>query len=274
MMHIISLGAGVQSSTLALMATAGEIEPMPDCAIFADTGDESDATYDWLDWLEKQLAFPVHRVSKGILSEDVIKLRTAEKSGNVYSQTCLPTHLMDVSGKQKGMQSRHCTSDYKVIPIQRKTRELVGLKRATKNTPVLASQWIGISTDEAHRMKPSRNRWIKNRWPLIEEQMERRHCLEWLEKNGFPRAPRSACVYCPFHSDQQWKEMKENDPKAFAFSVQLEKDYQKTLSQTTLMGHAIPYLHKSRVPLSEVDFDPDTDQIDMFGNECEGMCGV
>ena len=209
MMHIISLGAGVQSSTLALMATAGEIEPMPDCAIFADTGDESDATYDWLDWLEKQLAFPVHRVSKGILSEDVIKLRTAEKSGNVYSQTCLPTHLMDVSGKQKGMQSRHCTSDYKVIPIQRKTRELVGLKRATKNTPVLASQWIGISTDEAHRMKPSRNRWIKNRWPLIEEQMERRHCLEWLEKNGFPRAPRSACVYCPFHSDQQWKEMKE-----------------------------------------------------------------
>lgn len=37
MRHVISLGAGVQSSTMALMATAGEIEPMPECAIFADT---------------------------------------------------------------------------------------------------------------------------------------------------------------------------------------------------------------------------------------------
>lgn len=36
-MRILSLGAGVQSSTLALMAEHGEIEK-PDYAIFADTG--------------------------------------------------------------------------------------------------------------------------------------------------------------------------------------------------------------------------------------------
>lgn len=36
-MNIISLGAGVQSSTMALMEKHGEITPMPDCAIFADT---------------------------------------------------------------------------------------------------------------------------------------------------------------------------------------------------------------------------------------------
>lgn len=35
--HVISLGAGVQSSTMALMAANGEITPMPKCAIFADT---------------------------------------------------------------------------------------------------------------------------------------------------------------------------------------------------------------------------------------------
>jgi len=38
MKHVISLGAGVQSSTMALMAAAGEITPMPDCAIFAGNG--------------------------------------------------------------------------------------------------------------------------------------------------------------------------------------------------------------------------------------------
>ena len=37
MLRILSLGAGVQSTTLALMAAHGEVEA-PDCAIFADTG--------------------------------------------------------------------------------------------------------------------------------------------------------------------------------------------------------------------------------------------
>jgi hypothetical protein len=37
MIRIISLGAGVQSTTMALMAAHGEINPLPDCAIFADT---------------------------------------------------------------------------------------------------------------------------------------------------------------------------------------------------------------------------------------------
>ncbi|MBF9664240.1 hypothetical protein IAI33_11380, partial [Streptococcus pseudopneumoniae] len=48
MLTILSLGAGVQSSTLALMAAAGEITPMPDIAIFADTGWESAVVYKWL----------------------------------------------------------------------------------------------------------------------------------------------------------------------------------------------------------------------------------
>jgi 3'-phosphoadenosine 5'-phosphosulfate sulfotransferase (PAPS reductase)/FAD synthetase len=48
-LRVLSLGAGVQSTTLALMAAHGEIEP-PHCAIFADTGWEPRAVYDHLDW--------------------------------------------------------------------------------------------------------------------------------------------------------------------------------------------------------------------------------
>lgn len=47
-LRILSLGAGVQSTTLALMAAHGEIGPMPDCAIFADTGWEPKAVYEHL----------------------------------------------------------------------------------------------------------------------------------------------------------------------------------------------------------------------------------
>lgn len=63
-LRVLSLGAGVQSTTLALMATKGEIEA-PDCAIFADTGWEPKAVYRHLQWLEDVLPFPVHRVSAG-----------------------------------------------------------------------------------------------------------------------------------------------------------------------------------------------------------------
>lgn len=44
-LRALSLGAGVQSTTMALMAAHGEIQPMPDCAIFADTGWEPKAVY-------------------------------------------------------------------------------------------------------------------------------------------------------------------------------------------------------------------------------------
>lgn len=47
-LRILSLGAGVQSTTLALMAAHGEIGAMPDCAIFADTGWEPKAVYEHL----------------------------------------------------------------------------------------------------------------------------------------------------------------------------------------------------------------------------------
>jgi len=33
---------------MALMAARGDITPMPDCAIFADTGWEPNAVYEWL----------------------------------------------------------------------------------------------------------------------------------------------------------------------------------------------------------------------------------
>ena len=84
-MNIISLGAGVQSSTMALMAAHGEIGPMPDCAIFADTGDEPKKVYEWLDWLEKQLPFPVYRVQRGIISEDSLKIYLSKKTNRTYN---------------------------------------------------------------------------------------------------------------------------------------------------------------------------------------------
>jgi 3'-phosphoadenosine 5'-phosphosulfate sulfotransferase (PAPS reductase)/FAD synthetase len=67
MIHLISLGGGVQSSTMALMAAHGEISPMPKAAIFADTQAEPKSVYTWLDWLKPQLPFPVEALAQGQL---------------------------------------------------------------------------------------------------------------------------------------------------------------------------------------------------------------
>ena len=68
---IISLGAGVQSSAMAIMAAKGDF-PSVDCAIFADTGYEPKAVYKYLDFLKKILPYPIHIVAKGNIKDDMI----------------------------------------------------------------------------------------------------------------------------------------------------------------------------------------------------------
>lgn len=275
-LHFISLGAGVQSSTMALMAAKGEFKAlgmeMPAAAIFADTQSEPKAVYEWLDWLEKELPFPVHRVTVGNLGVDELRVRRSKKSGKLYLRNSIPAFVKKPDGR-KGLLGRKCTSDYKIVPLQRKVKELVGIKRAVRD--VRAIMWIGISRDECHRMKPSRASYIENVWPLIDMSMTRTDCLQWMSRNGYPIPPRSACTFCPFHSDFEWRNLKENHPEDFEFAVRFERDL-IAASQRQEVLKGTPYLHESLVPLDEVDFqaNPSHGQLSLFGNECEGMCGV
>ena len=268
--HIISLGAGVQSSTMALMAACGEITPMPVAAIFADTQNEPKSVYVWLDWLEKQLPFPVNRVTQGNLADDTLTVRLRKDKTGYWNRSGVPHYSINADGSQ-GHGPRQCTHDFKITPIAREQRRLIkayGVKHCVV--------WIGISLDEAARMKPSRVRYATHNWPLIEAEMTRRDCLAWMKLKSFPTPPRSACIFCPYHSDREWRKLKEEEPEEFAKAVQFERDYQKTKAQTVSKKGFVPFLHNSRKPLSEVDFSTEEErgQLNMFNNECEGMCGV
>ena len=70
-MTVLSLGVGVQSSTMALMAAKRELT-MPDCAIFADTGFEPKGVYQYLNFLKKTLPFPIYVVARSNIREDII----------------------------------------------------------------------------------------------------------------------------------------------------------------------------------------------------------
>jgi len=267
--HILSLGAGVQSTTLALMAERGEIQK-PVAAIFADTQAEPQSVYRHLDWLEKQLSFPVHRVTAGNLMDNSVKIRTSKLSGKKYMKGAIPAFVLKPNGG-KGLLGRQCTADYKIRVLTQKARSLCDWKRGEKRP--LVKLWIGISYDEIIRMKPSREKWIEHVWPLIDSKTTRAGCIEWMKNNGYPEPPRSACVFCPFHSDKEWVRLKTQEPEEFQIAVDYEKRLQEAArNQEVLTG--VPFLHSSAVPLGEVVFDKSPTTKDLFGNECEGLCGV
>lgn len=249
-MRVLSLGAGVQSSALALMMKHGVVETV-DHAIFADTQDEPRAVYRHLDWLESQLPFPVHRVTAGKMSDDI---RRDEKEEVRY---LLPTFTAE-----GGMGKRQCTRHYKIDVIKRQVRVL----GATRGNP--ATMVIGISLDEALRMNVPDVLYMQNSYPLVDARKTRGHCLEWLAAMGYPKPPKSACKHCPFHDNLGWQALEADE---FAEVVEFDR-FVRNKGGTE---GQIQFLHRDRVPLDEVDLSHISDvQVDMFNNECTGVCGV
>ena len=269
-LNIISLGAGVQSTTMALMAEKGELSPKVDCAIFADTGAEPHGVYEHLDWLESQLSFPVHRVmEKEGLTQNL--LQSAEDKTSRAANA--PFYTLNESGKKEGKLLRICTSEFKIRPLMIKVRELLGLKKGQKGgKEVRVYQWIGISFDEIQRMKESKVKWSEHRWPLIELKMTRQDCLDWMKKNGYPEPPRSACTYCPYHSDAFWTDMRDNYPKSWSEAIEMDRAVREGIRGTTTKL----FVHRSCVPLDEVNFKTTSENNQEFINfqeDCEGMFG-
>jgi len=153
-LRVLSLGAGVQSTTFALMAAHGHFGSV-DCAIFADTGWEPAAVYEHLRWLMSPnvLPFPVHIVTSGNLRQNLIAAGNGERWASIPAFT----RTVDRRGNIAiGMIRRQCTTTSKREPIRRKVRELVGLTRKRSSKHPVVHQWLGISMDEVVRMKPSR----------------------------------------------------------------------------------------------------------------------
>ena len=181
-LRVLSLGAGVQSSTLALMIEKGEV-PMVDAAIFADVKGEPKAVYKHLDWLEKQLSYPVYRVTWRNLKQDIFDASTGK-----YKAFTAPFFTKNpVTGKKK-MLMRQCTFMYKISPVVQEVRRLLGLKKGQKrNKDTRVEMLMGISKDEVFRVKSNRLSYITNIYPLIEKDLTRSDCITWMLKHNYPR---------------------------------------------------------------------------------------
>lgn len=251
-MKVISLGAGVQSTTMYLMSCYGDL-PRADRAIFADTGWEPRGVYAHLERLVALDEIPIDIVRAGNLRDDAL-------SSTRFAS--MPLFTRDRSGTIS-MLRRQCTREYKVQPLQSHIRKL----GASAKDP--AEVWIGISTDEIQQMKDSRVRYTTVRWPLIEMRMDRNACRKYLDTHGWKNVPKSACIGCPFHDNAMWGVMKREQPAEFADAVLFDRAIR---NMPRLQDET--YLHRSATPLDEVQFEFETGQGDLFLDDCDGMCGV
>lgn len=261
MRRVISLGAGVQSSAMLLMALEGRFGDAPDVAVFCDTGWEPKAVYDWLELLKAEVApFPIVTLTAGKSIRDDMGRNRAE-SGERF--TTMPYFLLGPNG-ERGMGRRQCTDEYKLKPLRRYWRSL----GATAKDPVEC--WIGISTDEAHRMKPSMVKYAVNRYPLIEANLRREDCQDYLKERMGSPAPKSACIGCPFKDDLAWARLRAESPEEFADAC----DYDDAIRESPGL-RAKQFLHRSCVPLRQItEFRHEKQWVMAFGEECTGMCGL
>lgn len=254
---VLNLGCGLQSGTLLEMADRGELGRKPDVAIFSDTEWEPKPVYDYLDYLQRRVSIPIHVVGRGSLREKVVG----------GGSSIIPAFV------EGAPINRGCTRDYKVKPVEKEIRRIMGWgRRPAPKTPVV-EQWFGITTDEIQRVRPSRNAWARNRYPLIEARWSRPDCELYRERRQMRRAPWSSCIGCPFHGDAEWLEIKA-DPEAWADACAVDRALRDPAIQRTAT-RAPMFLHRSCVPLDQVvfrDVDPKGDLL--RHNECEGMCGV
>ena len=223
-------------------------------------------------------------MSKGKLGQNLID--GVNSDGGRF--VTIPSFLASCEGQKEAIGRRQCTKEYKIRPIEQSIRrDIVGLAPSHPiPSEVQIEQLYGLSYDEAGRVARVKARTDQNNWavlfPLFEMEMTRKACLKWLAKHYPGReVPRSACVFCPYRRNEEWRKLKESDPQGWARAVEIDNAIRDSASVSNRGLKAQQYVHESCVPLDQADLRS-VDQKEeargqlMFGfsQECEGMCGV
>jgi hypothetical protein len=266
-MRILSLGAGVQSTTLYLTE-------LWDYAIFADTQEEPTPVYAHLEWLKSLNKAPIIVRTAGKLGDHM--MRGENSAGQRFASVPFFTQIPGEYTYAK--IRRQCTSEYKLNVIHKAVREILGLKpmqRPPRSTCL--EQGIGFSYDEQGRigrtMAGWKRKWIVPRFPLYEKGWTRQRCIEYLRTVVPHEVPRSSCVFCPFHRNTEWRWLRYNDPQGWERAVEVDRAIRVPGNIVNRNINAQLFAHRSCVPLDYAVIDePENTQIGFEFEGCTGGC--
>lgn len=252
MTQVWSCGGGTQSGAMATLIKQGLL-PRPDYAFMTDTGREKSSTWPFVDGFIRPALASVGLELTVVKAADFANLDVIYANETGGTTILLPGFT--TLGGQGGKLSAFCSGKWKRDVAERWMRS-IGIQKARN--------WIGISRDEARRIRAQHRGWLELWYPLIfEVPMTRPRCVELIRSQGWTdEIPHSACWMCPNQSDAEWLDMKLNQPQDFAAACALEADAR--------LEDPHFYLHPSCVPLAEVDF---TAQHTMFADRgCTTGC--
>ncbi len=246
-LDVWSYGGGVQTVALAALIKSGKLR-RPDLVIMADTGRERSSTFDYLyEIIAPELA-TIGLAVEIVKAEQYATVGLFSSKGHV-----LMPAFTDFNGKI-GKLPTHCSNEWKTRVIHR---------RLTERRIDSVRMWLGISADEAHRMKDSPLLWIENYYPLCDLEISRAQCARIIQSMGWPMPKKSACYDCPNQTDAEWLEVKTEAPS----------DFRKAIEEERVVRANDPsiYFHKSGVPLGEAVFNP-ADRREKFDGCDSGIC--
>lgn len=276
---ILHNGGGVQTGTIVEMIHDG-ILPKPDAAISADTGNEP--SYIYQQWqrdkiLLSSIGVPFLMVNNGNILNDLYR-------GERFAAMPLFTRRYEkiegygLSGQsyQDGKMKRQCTSDYKIVPIEREVRTMLlemGMAKETRHKPpririnpgVIVESWIGYTIDEIERVnRIHQAKWQRFKFPLIDMKMTKSDCVQWLRDNGKPPRLSSACVICPLIGNAQRRQIRDNDPAGWQQAVKFDADLRNGDLRIAATAKGDLYVSDKFIPLSVLNIDENENQPTLF----------
>jgi hypothetical protein len=241
-----SYGGGKQTAAIAVLIARGLL-PKPDVAVMANTMRENPATFAYLEDHVRPLLAGV-----GV---DVVVVDAAEGEPSIYAgngDLLIPAHTTT------GRLPTFCSDRWKFKVIGRYLRS-VGYG---PDRPVV--EWLGFSTDEAHRAKASPKQWRQRAFPLLTMwPMRRDECVALVRAAGLPDPPKSRCFDCPHQSNAEWREVRDTTPHLYQLAIARDDAIRAA------DGRGGVFLHGSRQPLADIDLDAAEASGDLF-HRCTG----
>lgn len=255
-MDILSCGAGMQSTALALMSCDNSRNgplypavPIYDAVLYCDLKCEPPWVYDQVAFISN--ACEACDIPFYVLESDLYGHYTQNfGKARVVS---IPFWSTDETGK-KGRMMRNCTIDFKIKIMQQFAKyELLGYRPYQRIRPEdrkAHTMHIGFSKEERQRIFDNPHPMFKNRFPLVKMGLERpdnyRYCLEeWgLETKA------SACTMCPFHRNYFFRYLKDHCPESYQQVVDFDRLLEEKQPLTKIRSKL--YLSRSRKRITEL----------------------
>jgi len=246
---VISWGAGLASTTMAVMSALGDL-PRVDLVLNCDPGWEPTWTRQtrafYTEWLIDH-GMNVHIIPTG----DIRKQGAAEHIHiPFWTSTGAPLN-------------RQCSGKFKIRPAQRYIREAIGFLPSRPPAPPAGAveKWIGYTLDEYSRCSPSRLQYVIIHWPLVRLRMARQDCVHYLQDHGLPVPHKSACIGCPYRLPSAWLWMKHNYPADFAEAVAFDQtNRHNPLGRRGGSTADELYVYKYCVPLKDAPLEKDAER--------------